>query len=153
MWSQLRWFHRTWRQGLTRLFKEILSVSDSSRGWRHVRETLPALLVLCEANPPVTGRSPRRQVSNAGFDIFVVVRVKMNTLNKQSSCRWCHMTVMKASNLLLFLHYLKHCSVLKLYIDVCVKHIPTKMAKVSAVFEGFFRVGVTKPISSVPLFS
>ena len=48
--------------------------------WRHQMETFPALLALCEGNPPVTGGVTR------GCDVFFDLRLN-KLLNKQSR-RW-----------------------------------------------------------------
>ena len=55
--------------------------------WRHQMETVPALLALCEGNPPVTGGFPSQRDSNTGFDAFFDVSLNKR-LNKQTRRRW-----------------------------------------------------------------
>ena len=46
-------------------------------------ETLSALLVLCEGDPPVIGSFPSKRVSNTGFDAFVDVSLNKRWRNNQ----------------------------------------------------------------------
>ena len=48
--------------------------------WRHLMETLSALLVLCAGNSPVTGEFPSQRPVTQSFDVFFDLR-----LNKQLS--------------------------------------------------------------------
>ena len=55
--------------------------------WRHQMETFPALLALCEGNPPVTGRFPSQRPVTQSFNVFFDLHLNKQ-LNKQSRCRW-----------------------------------------------------------------
>ena len=62
-----------------------------SASWRrHGMETLSALLVICEGNPPVTGGFPSQMASDAGFGVLFDVNLN-DLLSKQSGCRWFEM--------------------------------------------------------------
>ena len=50
--------------------------------WRHRMETILALLVPCEGNPPVTGGFPPQRASIAAFDFFYV------NLYKRLNTQW-----------------------------------------------------------------
>ena len=50
-------------------------------------ETFPALLALCEGNPPVASRFPSQRAVTRSFDVFFDLRLNMR-LNKQLRGRW-----------------------------------------------------------------
>ena len=55
--------------------------------WRHQRETLSALLALCEGNPPVTGGFPSQTPVARSIGVFFNLRQKKR-LSKQLRRRW-----------------------------------------------------------------
>ena len=55
--------------------------------WRHQMETFSALLVLCEANSPVTGEFPSPRSVTRSFDLFFDLGLN-NRLSKQSKRWW-----------------------------------------------------------------
>ena len=50
-------------------------------------KTFPALLVLCDGNPTVTGGFPLQMSVTRNFDVFFDVCLNKR-LNKQSRCQW-----------------------------------------------------------------
>ena len=46
-------------------------LADTTTGWRHQKETVSALLALCEGNPPLTGRFLLQRASNVELWCFL----------------------------------------------------------------------------------
>ena len=55
--------------------------------WCHQMETFPALLALCERNPPVIGGFPSQRPVTGSLDVFFDLRLNKR-LNKQPGRRW-----------------------------------------------------------------
>ena len=64
--------------------------------WRHSMETFPALLAVCEGNPPVTDGFPSQRASNAGFGVFFDISLNKCDLRRHSG--HCDVTVMVQGN-------------------------------------------------------
>ena len=62
-------------------------LGTQSSWWRHQMETFPALLALCEGNPPVTGGFSSQRPVTRSFDVFFALRLNKR-LSKQSRRRW-----------------------------------------------------------------
>ena len=79
---------RIWKNRYTKHFCEDKISYPCPKPWyRHRMETVSALPVLSEGNPPVIGRFPSPRAINAGLDvIFDISRNKR--WNEQSSRRW-----------------------------------------------------------------
>ena len=55
--------------------------------WHHQMETFPALLALCEGNPPVTGGFTSQRPVRRSFDVFLDLRLNKR-LSKQMRRKW-----------------------------------------------------------------
>ena len=51
-------------------------------GRRHQMGTFSALLVLCEGNPPVTGKFPSQWPEVQSFDVFLDVRLSKHSIRR-----------------------------------------------------------------------
>ena len=59
----------------------------TSARWRHQMGSFPALLALCEGNPPVIGGFPSQRPVTRNYDVFFDLRLDKR-LRKQSRRRW-----------------------------------------------------------------
>ena len=62
-------------------------INSYNSWWRHIMETLSALLALCEGNPPVTGGFPSQRPVTRSFEVFFDLRPNKR-LSKQLRRWW-----------------------------------------------------------------
>ena len=69
------------------MVKGLPTQENFNTWWRHQMETFPALLALCEGNPPVTGGFPSQRLVTRRFDVFFQLCLNKR-LSKQPTRRW-----------------------------------------------------------------